>query len=79
MPVPAYIRLSDVAKACRLSRDSAFTELKNAKLLERRGRLWKVSRSRFRERLPDMFDDVYEYFDGLDGGRSKHVGAPGGL
>jgi hypothetical protein len=60
-PVPPTLNPGEIARACEISRKRVFTELRHAGLLERRG-LWRVSSSALRERLPDYYDRVYEYY-----------------
>jgi hypothetical protein len=60
-PVPPYLNPGEIAKACGISRKRCFTELRHAQLIERRG-FWRISSSALRERLPDFYERVYEYF-----------------
>lgn len=74
MDVPAYLGTGVIAKACRMSPYQVRTALKNAGLIDPDNpvRPIRVSRSGFREKLSDMYDDVFEYYDGL-----KAAGSPG--
>jgi hypothetical protein len=58
LPTPAQ-----VGKACNMSRRSAKALLRGAGILEQHanGR-WYVGEARLRERLPDVYDRVFEYF-----------------
>lgn len=75
MEVPALMKTGQIAKACRWSLGKVRRELSNVGLLERpvdekgrESREFRVSRSQLRERRPDMYDDVFEYFDALKPG-----------
>jgi hypothetical protein len=67
--VPAYLFPSKIARASGYSRKAVLTLLRGADLIERHGRLALVSRSRLRERLPDLYEDVYELYV-LDRGKT---------
>jgi len=60
--VPPYLSPGQVGRACEISRKAALTELKGADLVERRGGRLRISASRLRERLPDYYDRVYQWF-----------------
>jgi len=59
--IPAYPLAATVAKANEQSRKSMITKLGAVGILERHGGRWCVSQSRLRERLPDIFDRLYEF------------------
>ncbi len=61
--IPPLLSPAQVGRACRMSRRSAKTLLRGAGVLERHasGR-WFVGEARLRERLPDVYDRVYEHF-----------------
>jgi hypothetical protein len=63
MSVPAYIRASQVARACECSRRAAIFLLRGAGILERNGGRWKVGESRLGEALPDVYDRVFLSFE----------------
>jgi hypothetical protein len=61
--VPPYLSPGQIGRACDLSRKSALTELAGAGLVERNNRRRiRISSSRLRERLPDVYDRVYAWF-----------------
>lgn len=60
--VPFLIPPSKIAEASGMSRKALLTILRGAALLDRHGRRDLVSRSRLRERLPDLYEDVYELY-----------------
>jgi len=72
--VPPYLSPGQIGRACGISRRSAMTELRGAGLLERRGPRWRVSESRLRERLPDIYDRVYAWFVLGDDAVGKRAG-----
>lgn len=45
-----------------MSRRAAKTMLRGAGILELVGGRWKVGESRLRDRLPDVYDRVFEHF-----------------
>lgn len=59
--VPPTLKIGEIARACGISRKRCITELRHARLLDRRGGWW-VSSSALRERLPDHFERVYAHF-----------------
>ncbi len=59
--IPAYPLAAVVAKANEQSRKSMITKLAAVGILERHGGRWCVAQSRLRERLPDVFDRLYEF------------------
>lgn len=59
--VPAYPLAALVAKANGESRRSMITKLAGVGILERHGGRWCVAQSRLRDRLPDLFDGLYEH------------------
>lgn len=59
--LPPYLTPAQVGKACGMSRRSAKNMLRGAGILELIGVRWFVSESRLRERLPDIYDRVYEF------------------
>ena len=60
--VPPLLSPAQVGQACNMSRRAAKNMLRAAGLLELVGSRWYVGESRLRERLPDVYDRVYEYF-----------------
>jgi hypothetical protein len=60
--IPPYLTPSEVGNACQISRRKAKSLLRGAGILERIGERWYVGESRLRERLPDVYDRVYEAF-----------------
>lgn len=66
--VPPYLSPGQIGRACGVSRRAATTELRNAGLLDRRGQSpsspgrWRISASQLRERLPDYYERVFEFF-----------------
>lgn len=61
---PLFVTPAEVGRACDMSRRAAKTMLRGAgiaELDERNGR-WFVRSERLRERLPDVYDRVYEAF-----------------
>ncbi len=60
--VPAYLFPSKIAKATGFSRKTVLTLLRGANILERRGRWALVARGQLRERFPDLYEDVYEFY-----------------
>lgn len=62
--VPPMLSVAQIAEATGYTTDAARGLLRRNGLLERDGpRRWAVRRSRLRERLPDVFEDVYEFFE----------------
>lgn len=70
--IPKYIRPSTVGRACRMSQRRARRMLDNAGILERIGRCYVVGESRLHERLPEVYDAVYEYLE-FDISNSQHI------
>lgn len=68
--VPPLISPAQVGKACRMSRRRAKSLLRRVGILELIGERWFVPESKLRERLPDVYDRVYEHFaiDAIGGG-----------
>ncbi len=60
--VPALLTPAQIGKACGMSRRAAKTLLRGAGILERIGERWFVGETRLRERLPEVYDRVYEAF-----------------
>lgn len=60
--VPPYLSPGQIGTAVGVSRDSAFTEVRNAGIAEKRGKRWRISATQLRERLPDFYTRVFEYF-----------------
>jgi hypothetical protein len=60
--LPPLLSPAQVGKACNMSRRAAKNMLRAAGLLELVGARWYVSASRLRERLPDVYDRVWEHF-----------------
>lgn len=58
--LPALLTPAQISKACGMSRRAAKTMLRGAGILERIGERWYVGETRLRERLPDVYDRVYE-------------------
>lgn len=64
--VPAYIDMADIAKACPLDYSStvaAKRDMQREGIAVKRGGRWKVSDAMLRERLPDVYDRVYSWFE----------------
>jgi hypothetical protein len=62
LALPPLLTPAEVGRACRMSRRKAKNMLRACGLLERIGERWFVSESRLRERLPDVYDRVFEHF-----------------
>lgn len=64
--VPPLLSPAQVGRALRISRRSAKTMLRGARVLEQHesGR-WYVDENRLRERLPSVYDRVYLYYANL--------------
>lgn len=60
--VPPLISPAEVARACRMSRRKAKNLLRAVGILEQVGERWYVGEARLRERLPDVYDRVFEAF-----------------
>lgn len=67
--MPPLLSPAQVGRACRMSRRKAKGLLRAAGILELVGGRWYVGESRLRERLPDVYDRVYEAF-ALDTGQA---------
>jgi hypothetical protein len=61
--VPPLIPSHVVAKACGYTARDARNLLRRHGLLQANGRRMAVQRSRLRERLPDVFEDVFDYYE----------------
>ena len=62
--VPPLLSPAQVGRACRMSRRAAKTMLRGAGVLDRHGNgRWYAGATRLRERLPDVYDRVFEYFE----------------
>lgn len=67
--IPALLSPAQVGRANKWSRRKAKGLLRAAGILELVGGRWYVGESRLRERLPDVYDRVYERFAmGLESG-----------
>lgn len=60
--IPPLLSPAQVGKACGISRRAAKRMLRGAGVLEQVGARWYVGEARLRERLPDVYDRVYEHF-----------------
>lgn len=60
--IPPLLSPAQVGTACGISRRAAKNMLRGAGLLQLVGARWHVGEARLRERLPDVYDRVYEYF-----------------
>lgn len=60
--IPPLLTPSQVGKACNMSRRAAKSMLRGAGILEQIGARWFVGHTRLRERLPDVYDRVFEAF-----------------
>lgn len=58
--LPPFLTPSQVGRACNMSRRAAKNLLRGAGILELIGSRLYVSESGLRERLPDVYDRVYE-------------------
>lgn len=58
--LPPLLTPAEVGKACRMSRRKAKNLLRRVGILQQIGERWFVAESRLRERLPDVYDRVYE-------------------
>lgn len=64
--VPPYIDAAKVAEACGLTTERARRMLQRAGVAEKMGGRWVVSRSHLRNRLPDVYEDVFAHFGGAN-------------
>lgn len=60
--VPPYITPGQVGKACRMTRLKARRMLVRAGIAEKLGGAWVVGATRLRERLPEVYERVFEAF-----------------
>jgi hypothetical protein len=58
--LPPLLTPAQVGRACRMSRRKAKNLLRAVGILELIGERWFVAESRLRDRLPDVYDRVYE-------------------
>lgn len=58
--LPPLLTPAQVGRACRMSRRKAKNLLRAAGILELIGGRWYVGEARLRERLPDVYDRVFE-------------------
>ena len=61
--IPPLLSPAQVGKACRMSRRKAKGLLRAVGILEQVGGRWYVGESKLRDRLPDLYDRVYEHFE----------------
>ena len=61
--IPPYLSPTVIATASRVSRTTLMTQLRGLGLLQRMGRLYWVSSTALRERLPDYYERVFEHFE----------------
>lgn len=59
--LPPYIEAADVGRACELTTQGAKKLLRRAGIAEKIGHRWVVGESRLRERLPEVYERVYEH------------------
>ena len=67
--IPPYLTMREIAKACRLPTWKVKRRLLATGIAERHGGPrsgWVVGESRLRERLPEMYDRVWEHFAKLE-------------
>lgn len=65
MEVPPLITAFQVSKACKVSKKVASGWLKRAGILERHGERFVVQERHLREKLDDVYQRVWKYFDSL--------------
>lgn len=58
---PPHIAAGDVGKACEMTTRAAANMLRRAGIGEKLGGRWVVGERRLRERLPEVYDRVFEY------------------
>lgn len=61
--MPAMIPMDIVAKACGYSTDEARDLLVALGVATKVGHRWKASRSKLREKAPDVFEDVFASYE----------------
>jgi hypothetical protein len=61
--VPPYLEPGEVATACEISVAKARSLLERANILEKLGAHHVVGESRLRERLPELYDRVFAYYE----------------
>jgi len=59
--LPPYIRAGIVGEACGMTTRQAKAMLQRAGIGELMGGCWVVGESRLRERLPEVYDRVFEH------------------
>lgn len=67
--IPPYLTMREVSVACRMPTRKVKRRLRAAGIAERHGGPnsgWVVGESRLRERLPEMYDRVWEHYAKLD-------------
>jgi hypothetical protein len=58
--VPPYLLPREIAKACDMTRRQAARMLQRAGIMEKIGGIYMVGQSRLHERLPEVWDRVFE-------------------
>lgn len=61
--VPPLIPMAVVAEACDCTTDEARALLVSLGVATKVGHRWKASRSKLREKAPDVFEDVFAFYE----------------
>lgn len=64
--VPPYLTPSEVGRACGMPGWKVKRLLRRIGIAEKHGGKWVVGESRLRERLPELYDRVFEHFELVD-------------